>query len=203
MARLTYYLKEGSVHGTNGAIGLSNIEARYVFQRLKRHYRLNQNLVFWGDDGRGSCSNWMVKVDNSPELKTLVHEVAHAIQFKKRKHNEKWHTKKHERIMKRIYRYALPKLDGWKAMANKKHESHIKSVIAKSNKAKELQEFRKTPQYRLRMIEKRIRLWESKRKRAENSLKKLERRRKLWQRKLSQPSSSQHLSSRQALSEDM
>lgn len=197
MARLTYYLNEGSVHGENGKIKLTNIETKYVFQRLKSHYKFNQYLGIWGTGNRGNCSTSFVKVAYDSDLSVLVHEVAHAIQFKKRHlclKKQRFHTKKHMRIMARIYKYLMPRLEGWKAMANKKSESHFVSVRKKEEKKQELEKAKKTPNFKLQQIERRISLWESKRNRAENALKKLERRRKLWLRKLSQsvPSLSSH-----------
>jgi hypothetical protein len=188
------------VHGTNGAIILDNTEARYVFKRLKSHYKFGHALEIWGTGDGGSCSMWRVKVSYNPSLRILVHEVAHAIQWKKdrthpfdkKKHS--WHNKKHMAIMKRIYKYMMPRLEGWKAMANKKTEMHINSIRKKEDKKRELEEFRKTPKFRLQQIERRISAWESKRKRAENAIKKLTRRKRLWERKAtglsSQPLSS-------------
>lgn len=201
MARLTYYLNEGSVHGTNGEIELNNVEARYVFQRLKTHYQFNHRLEIWGTN-KGRCDQIRVRVCFQPTLRVLVHEVAHAIQFKKRHlcpKKQRFHTKKHMRIMARIYKYLMPRLEGWKAMANKKSESHFVSVRKKEEKKQELEKAKKTPNFKLQQIERRISLWESKRNRAENAIKKLERKRNLWLRKLSQPSSVQPLSSHPAL----
>ncbi len=41
-----------------------------------------------------------------------------------------------------------------------------------------------TPQFKLQKIQKRIRAWETKKKRSENALKKLHRREKIYQRKI-------------------
>lgn len=193
MARLTYYLNEGIVHGTDGAIKLTQTETRYVFQKLKKHYKLRHALEIWGTGNRGNCNPMRIKVSYDSDLSVLVHEVAHGIQEKKVRQRVnpigrkrlRWHTKKHMKIMARIYKYMMPKLEGWRVMANKKSESHFVSVRKKENKAKELEHFRKTPKFKLHQIERRIKLWESKRKRAEKALKKLERRKMLWERKLS------------------
>lgn len=198
MARLTYYLNEASVHGKNGKIKLTNTETRYVFERLKKHYKLRHALEIYGTGNRGNCNPMRIKVSYDSDLSVIVHEVAHGIQEKKKnrtvfvdgmrqfpkRRKQRWHTKKHMKIMARIYKYMMPKLEGWRAMANKKSESHFVSVRKKEEKKSQLEQFRKTPKFKLQQIERRIKLWESKRKRADNAIKKLERRRKLWERKL-------------------
>jgi hypothetical protein len=181
MARLTYYLNEKEVHGKNGAIELSNTEAKYVFKKLKTHYKFNHVLEFWGNNGGGRCSRWTVRVSNNPTMKTIVHEVAHAIQMKKRgiiasPKREKWHTKKHMKIMARIYKYAMPKLDVWRAMAKKKNEMHFDSIRKREENKKEFESLKNTNEFKLQQLDKRIRKWESKRKRAENALKRLNKR---------------------------
>lgn len=182
MARLIYYLNEGKVHGTNGGIKLTDVEARYVFQRLRNHYKFNQSLEVWGTGG-GECNPYRVRIPYCPSLRTVVHEVAHAIQFRKNLRKKRWHSKSHMKIMARIYKYMMPRLEGWKAMANKKADSHSASVQRKHEKKKEQEEYRKSPKAKLEQIDRNMARWESKRKRAENALKKLKRRKKLWERK--------------------
>jgi len=193
MARLKYYLNEANMYGENGKIKLTNIETRYIFQRLKKHYKLRHNLEIWGTGNRGNCSKFRIKVSYDSDLSVLVHEVAHGIQYEKNyrditfilgKKRMKWHTKKHMRIMARIYKYMMPRLEDWRAMANKKSRMHTDSVRKKEEKAKKFEEFRKTPKAKLEQVERRIKLWESKRQRAEKALKKLARRKMLWERKL-------------------
>jgi hypothetical protein len=156
---------------------LSDDEARTIYERMKSHYKLQQQLTFRGAVFRGHCTRWEVRIPHESPLGLLVHEVAHGIQLKRGK-PARWHTKRHASIMRRVLKFVERNMDAWLLVANKKYERKTLSMERREHKMKELEIFKKTPQYKLQVVEKRIRQWQAKKKRAETYLKKLERKRK-------------------------
>jgi hypothetical protein len=85
--------------------------------------------------------------------------------------------------MRRILKYINEKGEVWISKANLKAEQRIQTVEKQELKAKALVEFKKTPDYKLQVIDKRIKQWETKKKRAESYLKKLLRNKKYWEKR--------------------
>ena len=183
---IQYYAKEREIFKDAYDADLTDFELRAVFERLKSHYKFRQYLVFKGTSFRGHCTHWEIRLPHDTSLGLLVHEVAHAIQFKKLHLGDKpkkWHTKKHTSIMRRILKYINGKGEVWISKANLKAEQRIQTVEKQELKAKALVEFKKTPDYKLQVIDKRIKQWETKKKRAESYLKKLLRNKKYWEKR--------------------
>lgn len=180
---MKYYDTEAKVFKEEDALKLTDFEAEVLFQKLKSHYKFGQHLRFrYGIGGR--CRTWEIVLCHEPSLLILVHEVAHAIQLKNGKQsNQKWHTKKHMNIMRRVFRYADGKMSKWIADATVQSEKREQTIIRQEHRQKVFEEFKKTPEYRLEQINLSINKWESKKRRAENMLKKLNRRRKIWEKK--------------------
>ena len=86
--------------------------------------------------------------------------------------------------MRRVLKFIDGKKDRWIEDAKQKEFNKSQSIALKEHKKRELELLKKTPQYRLQQIEKSIKQWESKKRRAENSLKRLYRRKKFWEKKL-------------------
>lgn len=179
MPRIKYYANEQNGL-ENYTKRVTDNQARYIFKRLKARYRIRQQLEFT-DRVRGNCSSWRIRLEHKPEIGVIAHEIAHAIQFKKRKYGEKWHTKKHKKIMDRVYKTIETNLETWVAMADKKKERRETAIKNKQEKQQEAKEKRQETPYKLQKTLALIKKWETKKKRSENALKKLNRRRKLYE----------------------
>jgi hypothetical protein len=167
---------------------LDESQMEFIFEKFKAHYKFSHYLKF---GGRKSCCNSnRVQIWRSQmTLYTLIHEVAHAIQFKKRKTVDsegnrirtKFHTKKHTKLMERLYRYFNSHWSQWQETMQKDIERNKVRLEKQSAKINQIMAYKGSPQYKLDLIEKNIKNWESKMRRAQNALKKLNRRKKLWE----------------------
>ncbi len=185
---LKYYEKEKQELPKEATDTLTHREATYVFDRLKSRYKFRQTLYFYGHSGSGKCSSWRIRISNKPDIIIIAHEVAHAIQYKKRNYynrdKKRWHNKEHLNIMKRVTNVILNNIDAWRQASTKKQQIKSQTEARKVEKIKELKELRKSPQHKLLAIQKRIKAWESKKKKAETRLKKLKRREKIYLKKV-------------------
>lgn len=119
---LKYYVDENKRYMGLKEIYLSNNLAKYIFNKLKKKYGFNHNLrIGYLQKNNGSCSISKVKVCKNPDLLILIHEIAHAIQFKKLNYENpkyyRFHGKKHKKIIERIIKYTLKRFDKWKQEA--------------------------------------------------------------------------------------
>ena len=176
MARLVYYQKEQMEFSS--AESLTDAEAVYAFKRLKAHYKLSHRLEIHGNRGGGHCNSWRVHVAHNTTVLTLAHEVAHAVQFKKRGGDTggKWHTKEHRGIMKRVVKYITTRLPVWKAQVGKDCNRRMQSSINKKEKESQTEALKRTPEYKLEHLRKLEKKAESRVKRATTHLKKIQRR---------------------------
>lgn len=184
--RLLYYVNERLNFARLAEITITDSETMYIFDKLKSKYKLDYRLEFRNKLG-GVCSNHIIRLQHNPSLLYLIHEVAHSIQHKKRRYQDngkRWHTKQHKKIMRKIEKYALKHLDDWRSKVSEKNKLEHQRYENKIEKEKAKEEYNKTPQFRLEQIQKNIKRWESKLKRAEKALKRLNRRKIIWQRKV-------------------
>jgi len=184
---LLYYRKEAEQFGDLTSNTLTDDEARYAFKRLKAHYKLQNHLELFGYRGGGNCGVFRIRLSHNPSLRVLCHELAHAIQWKKgwHTHGKKWHTKRHKSIMTRVWKYALPRLEGWKAQVKKNCDRHYQSAVNRQNKKAKTEELKRTPAYKLEHLRKLERKAESRVRRATTHLKKIQRRIRIWEKKTS------------------
>lgn len=185
---LLYYRKEREQFSDQADQHLSDDEARYAFKRLRSHYKLPHRLEVWGHRGGGHCNSWRVHISHNTTVLTLAHEVAHAVQFKKRAGRDtggKWHTKEHRGIMKRVVAYITARLPAWKAQVSKNCERKAQSSIEKVEKEKRTLALKRTPAYRLEHLRKLEKKAYSRVRRATTHLKKIQRRIHIWERKAS------------------
>jgi hypothetical protein len=182
---LLYYQKEKEQFSDQDKTTLTNQEALYIFKRLRKHYKFFQRFEIWGHGGGGHCNTFRVQVSNNTSIRTFVHEVAHAIQFKTHQHGKKWHTKKHKSIMVRVMRYALAHLDGWKAQVAKNCDREAKTSMNRYEKKQKVIAERSTPEWKLKHLQELEKRAESKVRRDTKHLKKIQRRIRIWERKSS------------------
>ena len=188
MAYLKYYQEEHQMFKPQSEIQLNNLETQYIFNKFKKRYKLDHYLEFRGYSNSGRCGRRRLRVSHNPTLGVLLHEIGHAVQYKKRmwsdeKLKQRWHGKQHRTIVKRLYRITNPKIEQWKNEANFKSIMYLERIQKREQAIVQKNEQKKTPQYRLEQIQKKIKSWESKKKRAENRLKKLRRIEKIWIKK--------------------
>jgi hypothetical protein len=185
---LKFYKKEHEAFPAEYATKLTDVEANYVFDRLKAHYKFRQILVFRGTRQHGNCSSWRVRLPHSPSIGILAHEVAHAIQYTKKAQGkmkeQKFHTKKHQKIMARIISVFSPKLADWKYYLINRQTKEKQASENRLTKEKEKKAFASSPEGKLEKINGKISVWSKKLKLANTKLKKLNRQKKLWQKKL-------------------
>jgi len=183
---LKYYADEKEVFRQEREMKISDAEAELVYQKLAKKYKLSQRLEFYGNRQSGSCSSCRVKLSHNPSIAILSHEVAHAIQYAKFKKKygyingnpnlkkHRWHTKKHQRIMRKVCDYINKNIDQWRTGQKERSERKCIGFERKLKLEEQRMQERKTPQFKLIKIRELIKKWEGKRKRAENKLKKLQ-----------------------------
>ena len=115
MPRLKYYKQEEKKFKEAFARGLSPKEAKQIFKRIKRRFKIEQELcvsknvkgrIVNGNRIEGCCCECHIQIGIPSTVGTLAHEVAHAIQYRTRRINgkpgKKWHDKKHAKLMESI-----------------------------------------------------------------------------------------------------
>ena len=122
MPWIKYYEKERQRFSREYSTKLSDDETKQVFEHLKNHYQIPHRLTIGGRHGYGRCTNRRIRVSHDGSVGMLAHEVAHAIQMRQRKPNERWHTKRHAAIMKRICKYITNQIDCKKFSARKQSD---------------------------------------------------------------------------------
>jgi len=106
---MKFYNEERKIFHENYQINLKQEETIHAFNKLKRHYKLNANLVFremYTSSGRFRYSKraflattTIILCKNSC-FGALIHEVAHAVEFKKYRRTR--HAKRLMRIIRTI-----------------------------------------------------------------------------------------------------
>lgn len=116
MAYLKYYLTEGEEFKEHEEKELPNTKAtEIVIEKLLKHFKLRTVRIEFTSGRNHSCaggSHICINVEQQNFL-VICHEVAHIYQHQKlymnHLHGEKYHTKEHKRIMKRILNYCKRK----------------------------------------------------------------------------------------------
>ena len=187
MANLAYYRTEHETFKTEYATQLSDVDTDLFFGKLKTHYDFRQELVRKGRRGHGSCNQWTLRVASQTSLGILTHEVAHALQFKRRAYaatsGMKFHTKHHTTIMKRVLAYVHAHKEAWLAVQKAKQERYMNSVQNQERHAQEQERFRKTDEFKMGRLRQREARLLTKAKRIATLLKKVQRQIKYYARK--------------------
>lgn len=203
MPQLNYYENEKAVFkeefGHFYFKKLTDSEIKYVFKKLKTKYKFWHNFEFYGYEySRSICSSRYVRMIHNASVGSLAHEVAHAIQYMKRRKQcpdwkdgkikkKRWHTKEHLNITRRVLKYMWKHLDDWLEAENQRHERSLETKERQKEAILKAKTEKNSPNYKLKAIQDRIKKWETKKKRSENALKKLRRREKIWQKKALEP----------------
>ena len=113
MSRLKYYKQEETKFKDAFNTALLPELARKIFRKLKKKYKLEQELCVSknvkgrkinGNCVEGCCCECHIQIGIPSTIGTLAHEVAHAIQYKC-KPRRKWHDNNHSLLMKEIIDY--------------------------------------------------------------------------------------------------
>lgn len=150
---------------------LTSTEAKIIFKKLCRHFKVNCSIYFWGYNS-GRANGWRIIVPYRCNFGILAHEISHMIDKKKRRSK---HDKKLMRIIRRVNNY-YKKKNYWEIELNKRTEIKVKPEPTK----RELQliKIRKKKEA-LARYEKRLqyfnKLYNNKIKKANRSLMMLER----------------------------
>ena len=103
---------------------LSADQLLYIYNRLATHYDLFQEL-HWGD-GRMRALGWArrqpITLRKKAGLRTMIHEVAHALDYVKDPSRRVRHCKRHLALMRRIWRYTEPRLQTWLEAEKRREE---------------------------------------------------------------------------------
>lgn len=189
MPYLKYYTTEQQAPELKQAreTRLTDGETAYIFERLKSKYGLIHALKFWGNDKGGNCSMNEIKLTHNPPVLFLAHEIAHGIQYKKKRAGKiikRFHSKAHARSTKRISDFILTNLPEWRANLDRWEAERAERNTFRKEKTEQTEAFKLSPAGKIQAIDRQVKKWESKRNRADNALKKLGRKRKIWEKKL-------------------
>jgi len=124
--RLKFYYDEKEKFSEAYGKKLSFKEIRIVFDKLKRHFKLNLWIEFRtmrGGTFKRSWSGSMIYLPYKTSFGMLCHEIAHAIDSKKRGKTK--HDKKLMKILGSVIKYCKKK-DWWKDEITKRTEIKIK-----------------------------------------------------------------------------
>ena len=174
--RLKFYYDETKRFSEAYGKDISYKETRIVFDKLNRHYKLNLGLMFRNIRGGKFRKNWnggMITLPYKTTFGLLCHEIAHAIDCKKR--NDTKHDKRLMRIIESVIKYCKKK-DWWEREINKRIEIKIKPEITDDEIRQKKIDKRKAD---LKRYEKRlnyfVKLYSNKIKKAKRSIMMLER----------------------------
>ena len=113
--RVKYYDRENEQldqMGFNRKLKLSEKAAVSITRKLSRHFKFPEpEIYFYGNLNSGYASQYenRIKVAHEPTLGVLIHELAHRFTIEKGLVNEKFHTKKLMRVVKRFAKYIMKK----------------------------------------------------------------------------------------------
>ena len=118
MANLVYYRNENEEFKEEfGRVIQTKEEVRIVVIKLLRHFKLGRfvNSVEFTSGRNHSCAGkYSITINiNQMNFGVVCHEVAHVYQARRLgfESGDRWHTKEHRKIMKRMIRYCEKK--GW------------------------------------------------------------------------------------------
>ena len=114
MAHLIYYRQEHELFKEEWNKTLNSTEeCRIVIKKLLRHYKLGTPRISFTSGRNYSCAgSWEITINISQmNFAVLCHELSHVYQARRLNFNsgDKWHTKKHRTIMKRMLNYCKKK----------------------------------------------------------------------------------------------
>ncbi len=183
MSFIQAYLEEDQRYRNLREEKVSEKHAEIIAKKVSRHYKLGvKSVKFFGNVDSGHAWKFydMIKISHNPSLLVVAHELNHFLIWKKYPNRHVNHgSKKWQRCLQRIIDYCEKK-NWWKEELGHRAEKQVKTF----EKRLEREAYKKTPNYMLEQIQKAMKNWESKRRRAENAIKRLSRRQKIWEKKV-------------------
>jgi hypothetical protein len=169
---LVFYRKEHELFPETYAKKITGKEIQIIFKKLIKHYRLNCYLVF-NARKNGHFKGYCIDLPYSTSFGMLSHEIAHAIDKKKRGRSK--HDKKLMKIMGRVINYCKKKRY-WEEELTKRTEIKIKTEPTKKELQLKKFEKRKSDLKRYKKkLEYYTKLYTNKIKKANRSISMLER----------------------------
>lgn len=124
--KLKFYYDEHRIFSEVYGMRIVGSAIKIMFKKLKRHYKLHQSLYF-GARKNGHFRGGYIVVPSSTCVGLLCHEVAHAIDAKKRSSK---HDRRLMRILTRVVNYCKTK-NYWKEEIDKRTTVKVKPVPSK------------------------------------------------------------------------
>jgi chromosome segregation ATPase len=160
----------------------------YIYDRLANHYDLSQELD-WGD-GRmrvlGRAGTQRITLHKKARLRTLIHEVAHVLDYVKNPTKKVRHCKRHLALMRRIWRFTEPRLQTWLEAEKRREERERATLQRQFERRQQLEAYRKSPRYKLDKLTEKQQVLLGKIARCQRRLKKVQRGIKIWEKKVKQ-----------------
>jgi len=186
--RQGYWKLERKADSEISNMELTEDQLLYIYDRLANHYDLSQELD-WGD-GRmralGRAGGERIILHRKAGLRTLIHELAHALDFRKNPTKKVRHCKRHVALMRRIWRYTEPRLQSWLEAEKRREERERATLQRQFERGQQLEAYRKSPRYKLDKLLEKQQVLLKKICRYERRLKKVQRGVKLWEKKVKQ-----------------
>lgn len=169
---LKFYKDEKELYSEAYDKEICGREVDIVFEKLKRHYKLEIGIRH-NKRSNGAFRGWYIDVPYKTSFGLLCHEIAHALDKKKRRKSK--HDKKLMRILGRVVNYCKKK-NWWKEELDRRTEFKVKPIPTKEEIQKQKLEKRKSD---LARYEKKLnyytKLYSNKIKKANSSISMLER----------------------------
>lgn len=161
IARDVFYREEQQWFKDAFDMELSKEGATIIFKKLCKHYKLDLELKFYKlRKYAGTYCRGLIKIQHDPTLGVLIHEICHDFEFK---HNYKLKTS-----MLEVYKYC--KLcNFWKEEISRRSIPKLKKAKPSIDKKRDLKI--KRLEERLENIDRRLKLYTTKRKKVKRSLK--------------------------------
>jgi hypothetical protein len=193
MANLKYYQDEHRELGLYRQAKITNQEAEHIFSVFQRRFKIPHSLRFYGYRDSGHCTRREVKLSNNPSILMMAHELAHAIQYRKRLKKfgifklprMGWHTKQHAKLTRKLIGIIVEDLPAYKDAIAMKEGDRLASKATKAQRMAQIEAEKASPAYKLERLNGQKARWLTKKKRAENAIKKIERRIRIWEKKVS------------------
>lgn len=136
---LKFYKDEKELYAETYNKKLGSREIKIVFEKLKRHYKLDV-LLKHNARSNGHFRGYCIDIPYNTSFGLLCHEIAHAIDHKKRGKSK--HDKKLMRVLGRVINYCKKK-NWWKEELDRRTEIKVKPIQTKEELQKQKLEKRK------------------------------------------------------------
>ena len=166
MANLIYYGDERKEFQEEFKKELPNLKAvRIIVGKLQKHFKLGDvDLDFTSGRNHSHASRWHITINvEQTNFGVICHELAHVFQARKLEHEagDKWHTKKHKRIMKRMLAYCRKKnwfeVELGRRLAEKPFKPELTKEEQRAKRIKQLEIRKQSYTRKIKLSENRVR----------------------------------------------